>query len=224
MTASDRLDALLTAIGHPPAETPDLRRFGYDAMSTPYTDDWAMLEPLSRRGWCVHFDAEGQFFEPGEHTRLIQALLVLARVSPLPAVRDTWIAGIGWVFEVQDDHRRVSVHYPEPGRDLPSDYCELWLIKVLIEDWLAGEVLLLDPDTDDQTAFCCMMPRSVYEALCTNNFIDPDPEEPSAPSADELVMPSGWGIEEYLRSIVRLNNADADAMLSGAPRDWLSAL
>jgi hypothetical protein len=181
-----------------------------------------LFEPLMQRGWCTHFDAEGQFFEPDEHMKLIQALLTLAGVEPLPAVRDTWLINIGWVLELDDGQRRLSYHAPEPGRDLPSDYCELSLIKVLIEDWLAPDWLLIDPDTGDQTAFCCMMPRQVYEALCRDGFIDPEQEEPGCPSPDELVLEPVWNLEEYKEAVVKLSPTQADAMLAGAPRDWLA--
>jgi hypothetical protein len=221
--SAESLNTLLTRLGHPPIlQRPDLRPFGYDTQAEPYTGDWAMFEPLMQRGWCTHFDAEGQFFVPGEHTKLIKALLTLAGVSPLPQVRDTWVVNVGWVLEVWDDQRRLSYHTPESGRDLPSDYCDLCLIKALIEDWLEGACLLLEPNTDDQTAFCCMIPRPVYGALCTEGFIDPEAEEMASPSPDELVIQPAWHLEDAMASIERLTPAAAEAMLREAPRDWLA--
>ncbi|MEL6342322.1 MAG: hypothetical protein AAFV53_04270 [Myxococcota bacterium] len=223
MTASERLDARLTALGHPPTTTyPDLHAFGYEANMEDYRGDWALFTPLTRRGWCIHFDAEGQFFEPNEHAQLIRAFLTLAGVQALPTVRDTWIKNVGWIMEIEDGPRRVSLHVPETGLDFPSDYCELWLVKALVEEWLSGSHVLIDPNTDDQTAFCCMMPRPIFEALCAEGFIDPDPEEPSPVNPDRMALHVSWVAEEYVERIVRLSAEDADAMLADAPRDWLN--
>ena len=139
-------------------------------------------------------------------------------------MRDIWIKDTGWIFELQDDQRRLSYHYPESGRDIPSDYCELWLIKALVEDWVGGAHLLLDPITGDQTAFCCVMPREVYDALCQTPLLDPEEEEVFEPSPTRLVLQTGWSVEEYFESIVRLTPDEADAMIATAPADWLSEL
>ena len=208
------LDELLTALGHPPIEAPAAIFGAYTRPQVPYSGDWELLEPLRQRGWCVHFDTEGQFFLPGEHSQLIAALLTLAGVTPLPRIRDTWRPGVGWVLELAQDARRLALHAPEPGRELPGDGCALPLVRALVDAWLAPDRVLLTPVTGDQTAFCCVIPQEVCAELRAVGITEPWTEAESQPSRHRLLLPPAW--EDDPHPIVRLSTAEADALLAGS--------
>ncbi|PKN23714.1 MAG: hypothetical protein CVU65_13810 [Deltaproteobacteria bacterium HGW-Deltaproteobacteria-22] len=224
MSNAQILDDLLTSLGYPPVDAlPNLNGFGVFVGSAdlPYDGDLMMFEPLRRRGWCTHFDAEGQFFLPGEHSKLVAALLTLAGVHPLPMIRDSWLTKTGWVLELRDHARRTSYHRRDQDSDSPSDYCELWLVKALIDDWLAPEWLLLDPPTGDQTAFVCMMPKNVYDELLSWELINADPEGNFLQSADQLVLYPPRELERYLADVVKLSPEEAEEMVSERAGQWL---
>jgi hypothetical protein len=224
VSTAQLLDDVLTSLGYPPVDAAqEATVFGFHvADRNVYKGRWALFEPLCLRGWCEHFDSEGPFFEPQEHSKLIATLLTLAGVHPLPEIRDTWLRNVGWVFEIRTGARRVAYHFRDPDRDVPIDYCELGLVKALLDDWLAPERTLVHFPTGDQTAFCCLMPRSVYKELCdwgfiiryANNF---DAQEEIEPSPDRLVLWPSRDEAEYMENVVALTGQQADAMLTGTP-------
>jgi hypothetical protein len=173
MTTPAELDDLLTSIGHLPREPLDLSRWGYHQSDEPYQwEGYRLFVPLSRRGWLLHFDAEGQFFEPGEHTRLIQALLTIAGVAPLPPVRDTFVSGQGWVMEIVDPERPVAF-WSSYDFDDPSDYAEISQVTALVDAYADGAFRVVSLATGDQTACLCVMPSDVFEALLQREWLEP---------------------------------------------------
>lgn len=204
MQPTDRLDALLTEVGHPGRPLPE-EELDY------FEGEFALFGPLQMRGWLLRFDAEGDFFAEGAHSRVIRQLLSLAGVGELPQVRDTWL-GDGWLFEIDDGERFVAHTVPSEDEE-PSDYAELLLIASVVDAWLP-EHTLLDLNTGDQTACLCVAPTRVYEALVGAGFIDPDREEGFHPQEDELVLPPGDELEEFEESVRKLDRDGVGSLLA----------
>lgn len=160
------LHELLERLGHPVGALPDLGPFGYAHQSTPYGEhvpEWALFEPLRRRGWLLHFDAEGSFMLPGEHSKLIEALLTLAGVTPLPVVHDGWAEGRGWAFAIQDPVRPQALA-DRSSLEYASDWVQLGAIMALVDAYLPAHTVI-SLLTDDQSAVLAVLPNSVFERL-----------------------------------------------------------
>ncbi len=190
------LDELLTRMGFPVGSRPDPSRFGYALQSTPYgqqVPEWALFEPLRQRGWLLHFDAEGSFMLPGEHSKLMQALLTVARVTPLPAVHDGWLERRGWAFAIQDEARSQAV-WDRSCLEYPSDWVQLGAVIAVVDAYLPTQsvISLL---TDDQSAVVAVLPDPVFRRLQDEAWLVPaeeaewrlEPELMLFESAAELV-------------------------------------
>ena len=203
MSAVERLDALLTELGYPGGDIP-IHEQDY------FQEEFALFAPLFPRGWLLRFDAEGDFFLEGAHSRIIRELLALAGVAELPQVRDRWASG--WLFEIDDGERLVAQHLPS-DEESPSDYAELMLVASVVDAWLP-EHTLLDLNTGDQSACLCMAPTAVYEALLAKGFIDPEREEAFYPQEDELVLPPGEDLDAFDEQVVKLDRDGLAALLA----------
>lgn len=222
MTTPAELDELLTSLGYPASDSRlDLSRFGYYQTTEDYNSSWGeeyrLFEPLSQRSWLLHFDAEGNFFDKGEHRKLVEALLTIVGIEPLPEVRDTFISQEGWIFEILDDDR-PRAYKSEQDRDLPSDYAEIPLVIALVNDYLDGEYRVVSMNTDDQSAALACMPREVYDELVDRDWLSksrswrPSPEQLLTERLGDR-LPSG---------VRRLEPNEAQARVAAAPDDWFA--
>lgn len=212
------LDQLLTSLRHtrPPQDTlahrPHLQR-------EPYRGDYAMFEPLRQRGWTVHFDGEGDFFEPDAHARLARVFFDVALPDTTLHLRDTFIPRKGWVLEAWDDQRWLARHTLY-DREHPSDWAELDLILATAHAWLSQDQLIVDFITGDQCALCAVMPTGVYHALVDAGFIE-EREDGLYPTPDHLVCE----LVDDLRAprnmpVHTLTRAQVQALRDDAHPDW----
>lgn len=160
----DALDDLLDSLGYPAEQDGSESEFEYEG-------DYRLFDPLRRRGWLHHFDAEGSFFNRGAHSALLEELFDMAGLSDPPPIRDYFVEGEGWVMEIADPDNYRALHSPS-HRDRPSDYAELDLVTQLF-DMYAEQWRVLSLATGDQTACLCVLPEDVVDALLEREWLQP---------------------------------------------------
>lgn len=218
----ETLDHLLSEMGYPiPSTRPDPSAFGYHLADEPYgahVEEWCLFEPLSRRGWVLHFDAEGSFMCPDEHSKLISAILTLAHVNPTPPVKDVWRAHRGWVMSIQDPKRPVA-YQSEENSEYPSDWAELGLVLAMVNEYLP-EYTVVNMVTGDQTACLAILPTPVYEHLIEEEWMG-EPEEQWEPQVDFIL------IEQHDEMLEHNNGQpigwqEAEKIIKESPDDWFA--
>lgn len=218
----ETLNDLLTQLGHPiPTTRPDPSAFGYDLADEPYgthVEAWCLFEPLSQRGWVLHFDAEGSFMCPTEHSKLIGAILTLANIDPIPQIQDVWRANQGWVMLIKDPTHPIA-YQCEDTSEYPSDWAELGLVLAMINDYLPNHTVV-NMITGDQTACLAILPTPVYEHLIEEEWMG-EPEEQWEPEVDFILI-------EATDELLEHNNGqpiawqEAEKIIKDAPSDWFA--
>ncbi len=165
----------------------------------------------------LHFDAEGDYFNKGEHSKLVKALLTIAGLEPLPEVRDTFISHEGWILEILDDERPLS-YMSEYDLDLPSDFAETPLVTALVNDFLEGHHRVVSLNTGDQSAALCVFPLEVYDELVSRGWLKTSRKSDAHPEA--LLTDQLGG--RLPRGVKKLSPEYAQVRVSEAPDDWFA--